>query len=74
LDKSIDQIYQEAIQELEAPADRLAIEDVSVRYLGKERLQTSSRPAPGSRQKSQRSQKSARCGLQRGITKTRNGR
>jgi phenylalanyl-tRNA synthetase alpha chain len=40
LDKSIDQIYQEAIQELEAPADRLAIEDVSVRYLGRKGIIT----------------------------------
>jgi phenylalanyl-tRNA synthetase alpha chain len=40
LDKSIDQIYQEAIQELEAPVDRLAIEDVSVRYLGRKGIIT----------------------------------
>ena len=40
MDKSIDQIYQEAIQELEAPADRLAIEDVSVRYLGRKGIIT----------------------------------
>ena len=33
MDKSIDQIYQEALQELEAPADPLSIQDVSVRYL-----------------------------------------
>ena len=40
MDKSIDQIYQEAIQELEAPVDRLAIEDVSVRYLGRKGIIT----------------------------------
>jgi phenylalanyl-tRNA synthetase alpha chain len=40
LDKSIDQIYQEALQELEAAADRLAIEDVSVRYLGRKGIIT----------------------------------
>jgi len=40
LDKSIDQIYQEAIQELEAPADHLAIQDVSVRYLGRKGIIT----------------------------------
>jgi len=40
LDKSIDQIYQEAIQELEAPADPLSIQDVSVRYLGRKGIIT----------------------------------
>jgi phenylalanyl-tRNA synthetase alpha chain len=35
LDKSIDQIYQDALQELEAAADRQAIQDVKVRYLGR---------------------------------------
>jgi phenylalanyl-tRNA synthetase alpha chain len=40
LDKSIDQIYQEALEELEAAADRLAIQDVSVRYLGRKGIIT----------------------------------
>jgi len=40
LDKSIDQIYQEALQEIEAAADRLAIQDVSVRYLGRKGIIT----------------------------------
>jgi len=40
LDKSIDQIYQEALQELEAPADPLSIQDVSVRYLGRKGIIT----------------------------------
>lgn len=40
MDKSIDQIYQEAIQELEAPADPLSIQDVSVRYLGRKGIIT----------------------------------
>jgi phenylalanyl-tRNA synthetase alpha chain len=40
LNKSIDQIYREAIQELEAAADRLTIEDVSVRYLGRKGIIT----------------------------------
>jgi phenylalanyl-tRNA synthetase alpha chain len=40
LDKSIDQIYREAIQELEAPVDPLSIQDVSVRYLGRKGIIT----------------------------------
>ena len=40
MDKSIDQIYQEALEELEAAADRLAIQDVSVRYLGRKGIIT----------------------------------
>ncbi len=40
MNKSIDQIYREAIQELEAAADRLTIEDVSVRYLGRKGIIT----------------------------------
>ena len=40
MDKSIDQIYQEALQELEAPADPLSIQDVSVRYLGRKGIIT----------------------------------
>ena len=40
MDKSIDQIYQEALQEIEAAADRLAIQDVSVRYLGRKGIIT----------------------------------
>ena len=35
MDKSIDQIYQEALQELKRAADRQAVEDISVRYLGR---------------------------------------
>jgi phenylalanyl-tRNA synthetase alpha chain len=40
LNASIDQIYQEALQEIEAAADRLAIQDVSVRYLGRKGIIT----------------------------------
>jgi phenylalanyl-tRNA synthetase alpha chain len=40
LNISIDQIYQEALQELEAAADPLAIQDVSVRYLGRKGIIT----------------------------------
>jgi phenylalanyl-tRNA synthetase alpha chain len=40
LDKSIDQIYQEAAEEIDAAADRLAIQDVSVRYLGRKGIIT----------------------------------
>jgi phenylalanyl-tRNA synthetase alpha chain len=40
LDKSIDQIYQEALQEFEAAGDRQAIKDVSVRYLGRKGIIT----------------------------------
>ena len=40
MDKSIDQIYREAIQELEAPVDPLSIQDVSVRYLGRKGIIT----------------------------------
>ena len=40
MDKSIDQIYQEALQELEAAADRSAIQEVSVRYLGRKGIIT----------------------------------
>lgn len=58
MDKSIDQIYQEALQELEAASDRLTIQDVSVRYLGRKgiitqflrnvsKLQADQRPAAG---------------------------
>jgi len=35
MDKSIDQIYQEALQELKRAADRQAVQDISVRYLGR---------------------------------------
>ena len=35
MDKSIDQIYQDALKELAAAADRQAIQDVRVRYLGR---------------------------------------
>jgi len=35
LDKSIDQIYQEALEELKAAADSQAVQDISVRYLGR---------------------------------------
>ena len=35
MDKSIDQIYQDALKELAAAADRQAIQDVKVRYLGR---------------------------------------
>jgi phenylalanyl-tRNA synthetase alpha chain len=40
LDKSIDQIYQQALQELEAAADRLTIQELSVRYLGRKGIIT----------------------------------
>ncbi|MCK4984308.1 MAG: phenylalanine--tRNA ligase subunit alpha [Desulfobacterales bacterium] len=40
MNASIDQIYQEALQEIEAAADRLAIQDVSVRYLGRKGIIT----------------------------------
>ena len=40
MDKSIDQIYQEAAEEIDAAADRLAIQDVSVRYLGRKGIIT----------------------------------
>jgi phenylalanyl-tRNA synthetase alpha chain len=35
MDSSIDQIYQEALQELNAAADPQAVEDIRVRYLGR---------------------------------------
>jgi phenylalanyl-tRNA synthetase alpha chain len=35
LENSIDQIYQEALQELKAVTDRQAVEDIRVRYLGR---------------------------------------
>jgi len=40
LDKSIDQIYQDALQELESAGDRQTIQDVSVRYLGRKGIIT----------------------------------
>ena len=40
MDKSIDQIYQEALEELKAAADSQAIQDVSVRYLGRKGIIT----------------------------------
>ena len=40
MDKTIDQIYQDAIRELEAAADRRAIQDMSVRYLGRKGIIT----------------------------------
>ncbi len=40
MDKSIDQIYREGIQELEAADNRLAIQEVSVRYLGRKGIVT----------------------------------
>jgi len=40
VDKSIDQIYQEALEELKAAADSQAIQDVSVRYLGRKGIIT----------------------------------
>ena len=40
MNKSIDQIYKEALQELEAAGDRLKIQDVSVRYLGRKGIIT----------------------------------
>ncbi|MGD9240959.1 MAG: phenylalanine--tRNA ligase subunit alpha, partial [Desulfobacterales bacterium] len=40
MNKSIDQIYQEALQELQTAADRSAIQDVSVRYLGRKGIIT----------------------------------
>jgi phenylalanyl-tRNA synthetase alpha chain len=35
LDNAIDQIYQEALQELKAATDRQAVDDIRVRYLGR---------------------------------------
>ena len=35
MENSIDQIYQEALQELKAVTDRQAVEDIRVRYLGR---------------------------------------
>jgi phenylalanyl-tRNA synthetase alpha chain len=40
LDKSIDQIYQEALQELKAAADRQAVQEISIRYLGRKGIIT----------------------------------
>jgi len=40
LDNSIDQIYQEALQELKAAADRQTVEDIRVRYLGRKGIIT----------------------------------
>jgi len=40
LNISIDQIYQEALQELKAAADPQAIQDISVRYLGRKGIIT----------------------------------
>jgi phenylalanyl-tRNA synthetase alpha chain len=40
LNKSIDQIYRDGLQELEAADDHLAIQEVSVRYLGRKGIVT----------------------------------
>ena len=40
MDKSLDQIYREALQELEAAKDRRAVEDLNVRYLGRKGILT----------------------------------
>jgi phenylalanyl-tRNA synthetase alpha chain len=40
LNKSIDQIYQEALAELNAAADSQAVKDISVRYLGRKGIFT----------------------------------
>ena len=40
MDKSIEQIYQEALQDLEAATDDQAIQDVKIRYLGRKGIIT----------------------------------
>jgi len=40
MDKSIDQIYQEALQELQRAADRQAVQEISIRYLGRKGIIT----------------------------------
>ena len=40
MDETIDQIYQQALQELEAAKDRQAMQDISVRYLGRKGILT----------------------------------
>jgi phenylalanyl-tRNA synthetase alpha chain len=40
MDKTIDQIYRNALQELEAAKDRQAIQNISVRYLGRKGIVT----------------------------------
>ena len=40
MDKSIDQIYQEALEELKGAANHQAVQDISVRYLGRKGIIT----------------------------------
>ena len=40
MDKSIDQIYQQALQALKAATDRQAIQEISIRYLGRKGIIT----------------------------------
>ena len=40
MDKTIDQIYRESLQELKAAKDRQAIQDISLRYLGRKGILT----------------------------------
>lgn len=40
MDKSIDQIYQDALKEIDAAPDRQAIQEISVRYLGRKGIIT----------------------------------
>ena len=58
MDKTIDQIYRESLQELEAAKNRQAVQDISVRYLGRKgtltqflrnisKLPANQRPAAG---------------------------
>ena len=40
MEKSIDQIYQEALEELKGAANHKAVEDISIRYLGRKGIIT----------------------------------
>jgi len=89
LNKSIDQIYQDALQELEAAADRLAVQEVSVRYLGRKgiitqflrnvsRLPVDQRPAAGKKANEVKNHLDAACKeaslkLEKAVRKTKLG-
>ena len=40
MDKSIEQIYQEALKELKGASDHQAVQDISIRYLGRKGIIT----------------------------------
>ena len=89
MDKSIDQIYQDAIQELESAGDRQTIQDVSVRYLGRKgiitqflrnvsKLPADQRPAAGKKANEVKNLLDAACKealqkLETAVKKTKQG-